>query len=244
MPSLHDITYLIAVSLLNGDLLFPPAALPPSVTPSNGALEEEDTLGTVLDGLWRTPVSWRLFLWAVSSLGSLAFWKWYRRGRRSSDDGADDEESSSARRWWLLGCGFVAFGVCLRAWAKQTLKELFSYEIARPDALVTGDVAGQGPYHLLVHPGYAGILLHLVGLAMLFFDLRSSSSSSSDKKKHRSIQSRVRKRVYVVGSVFCCALACICVRIFEEEAMLRDHFGAAAWDEHLKSRWRLAPGVW
>ena len=107
MPSLHDITYLIAVSLLNGDLLFPPAALPPSVTPSNGALEEEDTLGTVLDGLWRTPVSWRLFLWAVSSLGSLAFWKWYRRGRRSSDDGADDEESSSARRWWLLGCGFV-----------------------------------------------------------------------------------------------------------------------------------------
>jgi protein-S-isoprenylcysteine O-methyltransferase Ste14 len=207
-----DITYLVAVALLNADLLFPPAALPP-------AREESDTLAHVLDGLWRSPFEARLVLCAASSLGSLLLWRWccgdtksayVRRGHRFV-----------VSRWWRVGGGLVSVGWGLRTWAKRTLSESFSYEISTPRALIT-----QGPYRFLIHPGYGGILAHILGLAILFFDFVGP-----------------QRRLPIVVSIFAAAVASCCVRVFEEEAMLRNHFGGT-WDDHAKTRWHLFPGVW
>jgi protein-S-isoprenylcysteine O-methyltransferase Ste14 len=72
-----------------------------------------------------------------------------------------------ANNWWTLGLGvaLILAGVALRAWAIVTLGRYFRREVTiEPgQALVR-----RGPYRLLRHPSYAGILLVFGGLGLAF----------------------------------------------------------------------------
>src|SRR4029450_5148707 len=67
---------------------------------------------------------------------------------------------------WLtvgLGSTLVLFGTALRQWAAQALGPFFtrSVMIREGHRMVTS-----GPYRYVRHPGYAGVLVSLVGLAL------------------------------------------------------------------------------
>lgn len=66
---------------------------------------------------------------------------------------------------WLLYPGLAMFlsGLALTLWAYRTLGRFFSLEVQ-----VQGDhrVVESGPYRVLRHPGYAGVLFGMMGLGL------------------------------------------------------------------------------
>jgi len=106
----------------------------------------------------------------------------------------------------------------LRLWAKSVLGASFTYEIATPESLITLD-----PYALLVHPSYTGTLVsYPLGLSLVC-GFRFSFAMT----------------VFVLVSALL-----IATRVREEEDMLRSHFGSAAFDSYVSSRYRLFPFVY
>jgi protein-S-isoprenylcysteine O-methyltransferase Ste14 len=58
------------------------------------------------------------------------------------------------------GAGVVLAGVSLRIWAVRTLGRFFTYQVMTADDHV---VVSNGPYRLLRHPSYTGLLLSCAG---------------------------------------------------------------------------------
>lgn len=72
-----------------------------------------------------------------------------------------------ANTWWTLGLGVavVFAGVALRAWAIVTLGRYFRREVT----IEHGQrLVRSGPYRMLRHPSYTGLLLSMGGLALAF----------------------------------------------------------------------------
>jgi protein-S-isoprenylcysteine O-methyltransferase len=72
-----------------------------------------------------------------------------------------------ANDWWTLGLGVavVLAGVALRAWAILTLGRYFRREVT----IEAGQkLVRRGPYRVLRHPSYTGILLSVAGLGLAF----------------------------------------------------------------------------
>ena len=118
-------------------------------------------------------------------------------------------------RWCGVAYLLVSLGWGQRLWAKLTLASLFTYRIAPPDRLITS-----GPYAVWVHPSYSGAILHVTGLLMLLLVT-------------------FQRRRLALGCLVSLALAIIAVRVREEEAMLQEHFGEAAWQQHIWGKCRL-----
>jgi protein-S-isoprenylcysteine O-methyltransferase Ste14 len=123
-----------------------------------------------------------------------------------------------ANDWWTLGLGvaIVLAGVALRAWAIVTLGRYFRREVTiEPgQALVR-----RGPYRLLRHPSYSGILLSCFGLGLAFGSWASAA---------------VALLVMAAGML---------PRIRVEERALAGAFGTA-YTDYAAATWRLLPHVW
>lgn len=67
--------------------------------------------------------------------------------------------------WLTLGVGslVVVLGVALRRWAAKTLGRLFTQSVAICEG---HQVITSGPYRFVRHPGYTGMLISLIGLAL------------------------------------------------------------------------------
>lgn len=116
--------------------------------------------------------------------------------------------------WLPIGLAVFAGGIGLRAWAIVTLGRAYSHRVRTPEGsgLVT-----HGPYRVLRHPAYTGMLLAHVGIAVLFFNL------------------------YVLLALGLALLPALVRRIRVEEAHLLSLPGYA---DFAAVRARLAPGVW
>jgi protein-S-isoprenylcysteine O-methyltransferase Ste14 len=118
----------------------------------------------------------------------------------------------------LAGIGgiIIAAGVALRLWAVVVLGRYFrlTVTVEKDQPVVT-----TGPYRVLRHPSYAGMLVTLVGLGI------------------------------GLGSVLSLAAACVIAipamlrRINVEERALRAGLGAP-YDRYCDSTWRILPGLW
>lgn len=127
-------------------------------------------------------------------------------------DGLQQRDVSVAE--WL-GLTMVLTGCGIRYWAIQTLGRHFTFELGlRGDhRLVTA-----GPYRWVMHPSYTGTMLVEGGMTLFFSQ-------------------------WLVGAVLMISVvAFLYRRIRDEEAMLRDQFGAE-FDRYRASRARLIPGV-
>ncbi len=74
---------------------------------------------------------------------------------------------SYANNWWTLGLGvaIVLAGVALRSWAILSLGRYFRREVT----IEPGQrIVRRGPYRVLRHPAYAGILLIFAGFGLAF----------------------------------------------------------------------------
>ena len=72
-----------------------------------------------------------------------------------------------ANNWWTLGLGvtLVLAGVALRAWAILTLGRYFRREVTIEPGQT---LIRRGPYRLLRHPSYTGLLLSFGGFGLAF----------------------------------------------------------------------------
>ncbi len=116
-------------------------------------------------------------------------------------------------RWG--GVLLYAVGFLAMHWAEAHLGRLFSVQVAiqRGHRLVT-----DGPYRFLRHPRYAGVLLFLSGLSLLY-------------------------RSWPALCLVAVVLLVVVWRIGDEEALMREHFGAE-WDDYARRTSRLVPGLY
>jgi len=111
-------------------------------------------------------------------------------------------------------CGWL-----LRYWAKMTLGTLFQYLIAPPPLLIT-----TGPYTLVVHPGYTGVLLQILGILLYLVGLQTMG-------------------IPVAVAIWSGAICTLLIRIHDEENMLQTIF-QQQWTNHVANRWHLIPFIW
>lgn len=113
----------------------------------------------------------------------------------------------------VLGLLLAVPGLALRVWSIATLGRFF-----RPIVSVADDqtVVRTGPYRLVRHPSYTGLLLVVLGVTLGGGDV---------------VAAAVTTLGVTVGLLW---------RIRAEEAVLRRAFGAA-WDEHAAATGRLLP---
>ena len=117
--------------------------------------------------------------------------------------------------WRFAGLAMVAAGVALATWAQCHLARTFSGFLAiQPDHRLVTD----GPFARVRHPRYAGLMLVLIGLPLVF-----------------------RSGAGLAGGVLGCAL--FLGRTFREERMLAAAFGER-WAAYVRRTRRLVPGVY
>jgi protein-S-isoprenylcysteine O-methyltransferase Ste14 len=116
--------------------------------------------------------------------------------------------------WHLASAALFAAGIALRTWAVRALGVHYSHLVAVGD---DHRVVDTGPYRLLRHPAYAGMILAHSGVVIWFFNM-------------------------VTLIMFLCALIPgIVGRILVEEKAIMNVNGYAAF---AKTRARLIPFVW
>jgi protein-S-isoprenylcysteine O-methyltransferase Ste14 len=123
-----------------------------------------------------------------------------------------------ANSWWTLGLGLVIVlaGAGLRDWAILSLGHYFR----RAVTIETGQrIVRRGPYRVLRHPSYAGLLLIFAGFGLTFGSWVSAAV------------------------VLLIVLAGMLPRIRVEERALARAFGPE-YDDYAKSTARVVPHVW
>jgi protein-S-isoprenylcysteine O-methyltransferase Ste14 len=116
----------------------------------------------------------------------------------------------------VVGLTLFVAGMALRAWAIITLGRFFTHVLAMQPGQ---RVVQEGPYRLLRHPSYTGLLLGLAGVGIALDNWLS------------------------LGSLVLFPLLGIVVRIRREEAMLTSQLGDAYSSYSARTR-RLVPGLW
>jgi protein-S-isoprenylcysteine O-methyltransferase Ste14 len=128
---------------------------------------------------------------------------------------------SSRREWlvfpeltWLawIGTASCASGYWLVFWSGLALGRQYSAEVTlqKDHQLIT-----TGPYRLIRHPRYLGILFIALGLTLVFHSW--------------------------IGLLFTfVAKGLILFRIHDEEKLLQEHFGKQ-WEDYCRKSWRLVP---
>jgi protein-S-isoprenylcysteine O-methyltransferase Ste14 len=116
--------------------------------------------------------------------------------------------------WMALGFGVFAFGVAFRLIAIRTLGKFYSHRVR-----VMGDhqVVQSGPYRLVRHPAYTGMLTAHVGVVIFFFN------------------------PYALASLLLMLLPAMVLRIRIEERAL---FTLSGYPEYANNRNRLLPLLW
>eukprot|EP00128_Syssomonas_multiformis_P014508 Colp12_sorted_trinity150504_noHs@17483 len=117
----------------------------------------------------------------------------------------------------LVSLGVVVSAAALRWWSFRTLGRYFTFVVTiRKDH----DLVKEGPYSVLRHPSYTGLLLGIYGYVYLC-GFRGPA---------------------VWSLLLSISIAITSLRIHNEEAVLKEHF-KQKWDDYCKTRWRLIPFV-
>jgi len=120
------------------------------------------------------------------------------------------------RVYIAVGVALVALGVLLRQWAVRTLGRFFTFQLT---VQTDQRVVDGGPYRVVRHPSYSGLLLSGLGTAIALGNWLSLALLTIP---------------YVIA---------LAHRIQVEEALLRQGLGND-YDRYAASRKRLVPGVW
>ena len=129
---------------------------------------------------------------------------------------APDARLPWPQQMYPIGLALFAIGLLLRWWAIITLGRFFTVQVA-----IASDhrLIENGPYRILRHPSYTGVLLELLGFALC-----------------------IGNWLALIAMVVPILIA-FGWRIHVEEIALRDAFGDA-WRDYVRRTWRLLPLVY
>jgi protein-S-isoprenylcysteine O-methyltransferase Ste14 len=130
---------------------------------------------------------------------------------------------SDGRSWCVAGgigvryagLGLYALGLFVMNWSVVYLGRYFSVQVTVQEG---HQLVKVGPYKLVRHPRYLGILVCFSGVALIFTSM-------------------------VAAGVAVLLLAVLCWRIHDEEALMAKTF-SAEWEGYAKKTARLVPGVY
>jgi protein-S-isoprenylcysteine O-methyltransferase len=117
------------------------------------------------------------------------------------------------REFAWLGILVMLGGLAFRMWSNRVLGEFYTRTLR---TVVQQQLVRQGPYRILRHPGYLGMLLMWAGAGLATFNW------------------------LVIVLIVPVMLAAYCLRIAAEERMLRDRFGAE-YELYRQKTWKLLP---
>lgn len=121
----------------------------------------------------------------------------------------------SARAWYVGGCVAIACGLSLRWVSVLVLGRMFTVDVAIREG---HELVTRGPYRVLRHPSYTGLLVILGGVGAVFGSWLS------------------------LACILGLGLPALVWRIAIEERALAERFGER-WREHVRRTWRLVPFV-
>ena len=113
-----------------------------------------------------------------------------------------------------IGLGLLVIGVAFRWWAIHTLGRFYSHFVRQQ---VGHQIVQSGPYRVLRHPAYTGMLVANVGFVLCFFNW------------------------IALGALLGFFLPAVARRIVVEEKTL---FQIEGYPEFAAKRWRLFPPLW
>jgi len=121
----------------------------------------------------------------------------------------------NAELFRYIGLILFVIGIAGMHWAEAVLGAQFSVHVAiqKNHRLIT-----HGPYKILRHPRYLGILLFTSGIALIF-------------------------RSWIGLLCVSAILAVLVWRIYDEESLMHQEFGVK-WDAYVQKTWRLIPFVY
>mmetsp|Transcript_113 Transcript_113/g.141 ORF Transcript_113/g.141 Transcript_113/m.141 type:complete len:235 (-) Transcript_113:147-851(-) len=214
-------------------LCFLDTLAPPAQLPADGP-DDSDRIGNfpLFAWVWRLPTTAQVFIAVLSATLVVIVWAKValtsRKQKLHPIDGSTlHKDRGNTSSWTMVSTMFSVLGYLLRLWSKHTLKASFTYQISVPMELIK-----EGPYQWLIHPGYSGSLLIVLGFIM-FVAMNTGTSSTK-------LTFNVRVSFALV--LFAIAINILQKRLDDEELMLVNHFGQA-WINHASTRWRLVPFV-
>ena len=138
--------------------------------------------------------------------------------------------------WWLAGCTLMLCGASLRLWCYRALGRLFTYELTvkKDHTLVTS-----GPYAVVRHPAYTGVLPLSVGALTLHF---SPGSWYRECIGWDTVWSKMFTVLW--GAEMLGISLMLLLRVNMEDEVLRKEFGQT-WDAYArKTPYKLIPFVY
>lgn len=114
----------------------------------------------------------------------------------------------------FIGTAIFIFGVCYRLWAIRTLGEFYSHRVR---TAAQHKIVISGPYSVIRHPAYAGMIIANAGICIYFFNW------------------------VTICMFFLILVPAIILRIVIEEKTL---FGIEGYPEFARTRKRLFPAIW
>jgi protein-S-isoprenylcysteine O-methyltransferase len=129
-----------------------------------------------------------------------------------------DELALPGPGWWPVAVGLLVFaaGLALRAWAVHELGRFFKFTVViQPDH----QVVDSGPYRLIRHPSYTGLLMAELGLGIALGTWLSIPACMAPP---------------LIG---------FSLRLTHEERVLTDELGES-YRAYMRRTWRLVPGLW
>jgi len=152
-------------------------------------------------------------------------WVLFGRGDNRNTGNNNNGYGNGMWQWTISLIVFLIglVGWTFRKWSKIVLGNKFTYMISDPGG--SGSLISEGPYKYLVHPGYAGGLLHIVTIFIL-------ASVYCDK--------RFRLHFFILWVAL--AASGLVVRICDENDTLQGIF-QNEWEDHIKGKYFLIPFI-
>ncbi|KAH9902457.1 hypothetical protein C8Q73DRAFT_635432 [Cubamyces lactineus] len=123
---------------------------------------------------------------------------------------------------FLLGAALLYAGAAFRLWSYRALGDLFTYELFVKDK---HRIVGTGPYALVRHPSYTGLIALILGVQLVYFGPGAFATECGIE------YTRFAACIWIwrVGAVF--TVFSVYRRCGVEDAQLRERFGPV-WDAY------------